>query len=513
MLTHALKNRSGQGGSPGAPRSPARAHVAIRNILRGASVQPKLKIGAANDPAEREADAVADRVMAMHSPIGDQGTAMPTSSLNTGPNPIRRLCTECEGGREVQRMTAGEGAEVDEEELVQSKEVPGATPVLSAASEGAIRGLGGGTPLARSERAFFEPRFGRDFSNIRIHKGAAADQSAKSIQARAYTLGSNIAFAKGEYTPSTPAGRRLLAHELTHTVQQSFSSGAPSLQRQARPAAGLPPNPPCEGRADITSQYQQFVSDIGNLIGQIPNLDAAEQARRSAFSQAVLSSEGAADIDNYTVISCTRINSPLLSMGETAGAFVDSVNRELALSQETADLMSTFRSGHDPDVLSEFLSIIAHEKRHVTLGTAVQVPSSAILPRFGSQQNLSAGYRSEEILAVAEEIATARLFQGASYIVPASKSQHIQRLWNTVRAWVTAAEFTRLRGVLITQLRDRYGSANNCDNALVVGVLKSMDLGRWRLCSTSGRLQGSAPAGLTNCAGPDYDSACGNPNP
>ena len=203
-------------------RSPAptaaRAHVVIRNILRGPAVQPKLKIGAANDPAEREADAVADRVMAMHSPSPEPGIEQ-VSPIGRS---IQRMCAGCED--EVQRMTTGEGAEVDEEELIQPKERPGAGPALSAASASAIRGLGGGTPLAASERAFFEPRFGRDFSRVRIHDDAAADASARSINARAYTLGSDIAFGRGEYTPGTPSGRRLLAHELAHVEQQDRGS-------------------------------------------------------------------------------------------------------------------------------------------------------------------------------------------------------------------------------------------------------------------------------------------------
>lgn len=212
--------------SPSPRKQPAAKYHAspvVSAILRGPTIQPKLKIGAANDPAEREADAVADKVMRMPAPSTGQGAVVTSPGLATGPNPIRRLCTGCED--EVQRMVTGARGEVDEEELIQPKEKPGATPALSAASEGAIRGLGGGAPLAPSERAFFEPRFGRDFSDVRIHTGTTADTSAKSINARAYTLGSEITFARGEYTPGTSSGRRLLAHELVHAVQQRGTAG------------------------------------------------------------------------------------------------------------------------------------------------------------------------------------------------------------------------------------------------------------------------------------------------
>jgi hypothetical protein len=75
--------------------------------------------------------------------------------------------------------------------------------------------------LAPSQRAFFEPRFGRDFGQVRVHTNSKAADVAKSINAKAFTVGQNVAFGTGEYAPGTAAGRKLLAHELTHVVQQS----------------------------------------------------------------------------------------------------------------------------------------------------------------------------------------------------------------------------------------------------------------------------------------------------
>ena len=79
---------------------------------------------------------------------------------------------------------------------------------------------GGGRALPAETRAFFEPRFGMDFSNVRVHTGARAEEAAESIGAKAFTLGNDIAFSSGQYSPSSHEGRNLLAHELTHTVQQ-----------------------------------------------------------------------------------------------------------------------------------------------------------------------------------------------------------------------------------------------------------------------------------------------------
>jgi hypothetical protein len=71
-----------------------------------------------------------------------------------------------------------------------------------------------------------EPRFGQDFSGVRVHTDARAAASAGAVRAHAYTVGSNIAFAAGAYSPRTAAGQRLLAHELTHTIQQQGGGGA-----------------------------------------------------------------------------------------------------------------------------------------------------------------------------------------------------------------------------------------------------------------------------------------------
>jgi hypothetical protein len=79
---------------------------------------------------------------------------------------------------------------------------------------------GGGSPLDEDVRTDMEARMGQDFSDVRIHTGDAADASARSVSAHAYTVGSNIVFQRGGYEPGSAAGQQLLAHELTHVVQQ-----------------------------------------------------------------------------------------------------------------------------------------------------------------------------------------------------------------------------------------------------------------------------------------------------
>lgn len=90
--------------------------------------------------------------------------------------------------------------------------IPGIPPVVHA-----VLNRGGGQPLDTATRAFMKPRFGHDFSRVRIHADERAAESAQSINALAYTVGNDIVFGAGQYAPMTAMGQRLLAHELTHT--------------------------------------------------------------------------------------------------------------------------------------------------------------------------------------------------------------------------------------------------------------------------------------------------------
>jgi len=97
-----------------------------------------------------------------------------------------------------------------------------------------------GEPLPASLRAWIEPRFGRDFSDVRIHHDAQAAESARAVNARAYTAGRDIVFGAEEFAPETRAGQRLLAHELTHVVQQRAGcAGTPAIQRDGPASLGM----------------------------------------------------------------------------------------------------------------------------------------------------------------------------------------------------------------------------------------------------------------------------------
>lgn len=181
-------------------------------------MQANLEIGRIDDALEHEADHVADRVMRMSDP------AAVTLPLASGASRLQRKCS-CGGSKEeCEACNEKEGKGQLQRKATAISHTTGAP----AAVHGVLRSPG--QPLDRKARDFFETRFVRDFSGIRIHADAHAAESARSVQALAYTVGNQIVFGAGQYAPQTEAGRRLIAHELAHTVQQGAAS-SPSLQR------------------------------------------------------------------------------------------------------------------------------------------------------------------------------------------------------------------------------------------------------------------------------------------
>lgn len=155
------------------------------------ALQAKIRIGLDGDRFEREADAVAERILSSRPDVA------------SGAPPA------------IQRLSAGSAGQ----------------DTAPAAVESALAAPG--QPLPGAERRFFESRFGHDFHDVRIH---VDDRAAASVNAHAFTIGSDIVFASGQYAPTTSSGQRLLAHELTHVVQQGQADAAPSLlQRQPSP--------------------------------------------------------------------------------------------------------------------------------------------------------------------------------------------------------------------------------------------------------------------------------------
>src|SRR6185369_3720786 len=164
-------------------------------VTLGHALQTKISLGAPGDRYEQEADRVSEQVL----------TTSTNSSVENSPPRIQRFATQSSG------ETAAVPKSVDD--------------VLSSP----------GRPLNPGLRRDMEQRFGYDFSQVRVHSGAAAGNSAGEVNAHAYTVGRDIVFGPGRFAPTTQEGRRLIAHELTHFVQQSGPGvGAKSTKVQRK---------------------------------------------------------------------------------------------------------------------------------------------------------------------------------------------------------------------------------------------------------------------------------------
>ncbi len=140
-------------------------------------------------------------------------------------------CAECEEEKKVQRRCVDKSSD----RAPANRAVP---PEIQAGIESA---RGGGAPLPSAARSFVEARFGSDFSSVRVHTGLRAERLAGHLNARAFTVGNDLFFGKDEFSPGSPRGLNLLAHELTHTLQQKGSRPAPGMHhRQEGAPAGIP---------------------------------------------------------------------------------------------------------------------------------------------------------------------------------------------------------------------------------------------------------------------------------
>jgi len=248
-------------------------HAPVRGVI-----QTKLNVNTPGDIYEQEADTVAEQVVSMATPL-----ACRQQRRSTEDQPVQR--------------------KLSEDDPVQA-----APPIVHEALRSHWQ------PLDKATRAFMEPRFGWDFSRVRVHAdskaGGRAAASAAGIQAQAYTVGSHIVFGDGRYQPATSAGRRLIAHELVHVVQQGHSTPPSAIQRKVEmrdvgsgDQSGFSRLPELIVRLNAMAQGLTFATSAGgpavhrvrdydgNLVqgNQTVELQCTEQAGKtpSAFEQRI----------------------------------------------------------------------------------------------------------------------------------------------------------------------------------------------------------------------------------
>jgi hypothetical protein len=223
---------SAEGSSPILELQRAVGNQAVGFLFQRSLLQPRLRIGPSGDAYEREADRVADQIMRQ----GSEPQA-PVSVAHAAAS-VQRQC-HCQDDELVQRKCQCQ----EEEELVQPK--AGSSPLHHPSGfETRVDALkGSGRPPPAAVRRFFEPRFGHDFAGVRVHTGTVASDATKAVGARAFTVGNDVVFGGGEWSPGTDAGKHLLAHELTHVVQQTplIARRQPMLQRAAEDVSEAAP--------------------------------------------------------------------------------------------------------------------------------------------------------------------------------------------------------------------------------------------------------------------------------
>ena len=226
------------------------------------AIQTKLAINTPRDEYEQEADRVADQVMRMPEPK------------------LQRACA-CGGGCPTCQR---EPADHNHERLQTKRVQTGETGQLATPSS--VQGVlaAPGQSLDSGTRRFMESRFGQDFSQVRVHTSSAAEQSSRALNARAYTVGNNIVFGRSQFAPGTSEGRKLLAHELTHVVQQTGAGGEMIDRRNInfdvspiggqmiqRELAIEPPRPAAVGRVLTPAEMADAIAFNNNVLRSIAN--------------------------------------------------------------------------------------------------------------------------------------------------------------------------------------------------------------------------------------------------
>ncbi|MGE5416095.1 MAG: DUF4157 domain-containing protein [Acidobacteriota bacterium] len=300
-------------------------------------IQPKLIINQPGDIYEQEADRVVEQVMQMPSP----------APVSQSPDNSRQ------DGSSIQ--SAGSYPEKD----IQRNQ-PTIPPIVHEVLSSP------GIPLDPATRAYMEPRFGHDFSRVRVHSGVAAEQSARDMNAKVYTMGHDVVFGAGMFAPETHQGRRIIAHELTHVMQQSYPNGIRfgTIQRiPAAPAMGDKDVPFDRSKVDVfaipdiraDTDFQRLISmaKVAFVKFNDPNIKAYSSKLYDP-SDHELSSSGINPVPRGSLASFPLFAIPVT--GLTQGRHIlrcigyDSTNRPIAYADRSFYIWTSKPTGKPPDI-------------------------------------------------------------------------------------------------------------------------------------------------------------------
>ncbi len=296
-------------------------------------IQAKLAVGPADDKYEQEADHIAAQVMTIPAPAAEgtgpvQRQAGKEKVVQAQPlvatiTPLaQREPTSGEEEEEVQAKPLVQRQPEEEEEEVQAKAAGPNAAAGFEVSKGLEQRLtaskGGGSPLPAEVCGFMEPRFGADFSGVRVHTDSAAAEMSQQIQAKAFTLGQDIYMGAGQYAPESDAGKRLLAHELTHTIQQAGNT----IQRKLNPVAAKD--------TGWSSEELSLIDTINEGIKAYSKIEVSDYDARLESLDALLEDVGVW-LDDHSELSETGFSeTESMSKTEEAQGYVFNQFEELA---------------------------------------------------------------------------------------------------------------------------------------------------------------------------------------
>jgi outer membrane protein OmpA-like peptidoglycan-associated protein len=327
-------------------------NLAVQRLFNSRFIQPKLSISHPDDPYEREADNIADRVTRMPEPQLQRACACGGS------------CSSCQAEQTGQGLL--QTRSLGPSGLGQTS-VPSVDYVLRSSGE----------PLDATTRSFMEQRFGQDFSRVRVHSDGAAEQSAREINAEAYTVGHDIVFGADRFAPGTRDGSRLLAHELTHVLQQGgadrahrTANHATDSGRHAALETSVGVSPMSDSRTDVIQRQPRPPS---------PGLTRSEEIRLSMTSPgevSVVLSPPTVSIYNFAIDRATLKKEHLTVLLVIS-----------KLIKASAGKLGVAASGHaDSTADDEKVNVPLSRNRVLAARTALGVPADVPDTWFGENQ-------------------------------------------------------------------------------------------------------------------------------
>jgi hypothetical protein len=406
-----------------------------------------LTVSTPEDIYEQEADRVADMVMqvpdhgtprgacdesdieSMPSVLGGQEKSAGWKGIEDEDEPLKKIVV-------TERRVCGD----DNKRIEKKAEIPrggglGAdSPKLEPEIGARIQAMrGDGRALTSSERGFMEPRFGADFSAIRIHTNQEADKHSRALHARAFTVGSDIFFRSGEFTRGKAEDHRLLAHELTHSIQQgaahplhgphigAHSTAVPLLQRQPAPPGPAPVVVPA-GRVNLNFLpilHDKAPAGWGVTVNDDPVFDITAYASGATWNCVITTADqqshqgtrllpGVAEVTPALVAAearCPRLQTMITSLNSVASQGAASGFYMLAAVQEHEDVHITqYRAGLAP--------------HYTTLKTAIE----ALTVPFAAHANAAAAKAA--IMALPAFTAAMATFHAADVAVNNASGAH-----------------------------------------------------------------------------------------